>query len=518
MMLRTDADHLPAPIRAELLRVATILFEAFEETTKGRLSQQYRAGRILTLILHGPHAEKDWEQVAPGEAFRLLAIVNYPRLARSEGDWRLVRDRMRRAWEFGEITRPVRLTVESLERFNGALVEGVPHFVTIAEQGIALYQMVGLRLKAPRHLPVRDRTIRGVTEYRRWHRNGCDFLAGATFYRDQGNAPMAALLLHQACEHFYQCVLWSITLHGPRTHALDELREAAEALDARLCSAWPRVSRFERRAFGCIRRAYVEARYGRSYRISPQELAWAFARVEILAERAACVCADHQASLVAGPPAPTLPPPKERIMIATLPQPIHRANMLQRTWRVARRARPLRVRWNRLIPVHRFWRSDRFMQWVDRIPLAMIGLCFFMAGAEALWQVRSVYPTQAARSKPADPSAVLDFNVRADTVLGAVTDIAERAGYRVKANEDIWAIRWTGAYRAKATTFDALADILYGSGLCPAIRDDTITVRYCDKSRPPVVATVEYKAEPHGSLRLGRTRTFEENRANESGG
>ena len=502
MTLRTESDHLPVPIRAELLHVATILFEAFEETAKGRLSQQYRAGQILALILHGSHAEKNWEQVAPGEAFRLLVIVNYPRLARNEGDWRLVRDRLRRAWEFGEITRPVRLTIESLERFNGALVEGVPHFVTIAEQGIALYQMEGLRLQTPRRLPVHDRAIRGVAEYRRWHRNGCDFLAGATFYRDQGNAPMAALLLHQACEHFYQCVLWSITLHGPRTHALDELREAAEALDARLCSAWPRDSRFERRTFGCIRRAYIEARYGRSYRISPQELAWAFARVAILAERAACVCTDHHASLVAGPPAPTLPPPKGRITIVTLPQPIHRADMLQRTWQIVHHARPSRVRWNRLIPVHRLWRSDRFTGWVDRIPLVMIGLCFFMAGAEALWQVRSVHPAQAARSKPADPFAVLDFNVRADTVLGAVTDIAERAGYRVKANEDIWAVRWTGGYRAKATTFDALADILYGSGLCPAIRNDIISVRYCDKSGPPIVATIEYQAQPDGNARL----------------
>lgn len=502
MMLRTDADHLPVPIRAELLRIATMLFEAFEETTKGRLSQQYRAGQILALILHGPHAETDWEQVAPGEAFRLLAIVNYPRLARSESDWRLVRDRLRRAWEFGEITRPVRLTVESLERINGALVEGVPHFVTIAEQGIALYQMDGLRLQAPHHLPVPDRAIRGVAEYRRWHRNGRDFLAGATFYRDQGNTSMAALLLHQACEHFYQCVLWSITLHGPRTHALDELREAAEALDARLRLAWPRDSRFERRTFGCIRRAYIEARYGRSYRISPQELAWAFARVEILAERVACVCTDHQASLVVGPPAPTLPPPKERIKIATLPQPIHRADMLQQTWRIKHYARPSRVRWNRLIPVRRLWRSGRFAGWVDRILLVLIGLCFFMAGAEALWQVRSVHPAQAARSKPADPSAVLDFNVRADTVLGAVTDIAERAGYRVKANEDIWAVRWTGGYRAKATTFDALADILYGSGLCPAIRKDIISVRYCDKGSPPTVATIEYQAQPDGSARL----------------
>ena len=98
------------------------------------------------------------------------------------------------------------------------------------------------------------------------------------------------------------------------------------------------------------------------------------------------------------------------------------------------------------------------MDWVDHLPLAMIGLSLFMAGGEtALWRMKSA---QAVRAKPADLSAVLDFDVRADTVLGAVMDVAQRAGYRVKANDDIWTVRWTGAYRAKATTFDALADIL----------------------------------------------------------
>lgn len=504
MMLRTDADHLPASIREELLHVVTILFDAFEETTKGKCSEHFRAGRILTLILHGPHAEKDWEEVAPGEAFRLLAIVNYSRLARSERDWRVVRDRLRRAWEHGEITRPVRLSVESLERLNGALVEGVPHFVTIAEQGIALYQMQGFRLQEPHRLPARERAIQGASEFIRWHERGTGFLAGAAFYRDRGNAPMAALMLHQACEHFYLSVLRSISLHAPRTHALDELREGAEALDPRLCSAWPRDSRFERRAFGCIRRAYVEARYGRSYRISGEELSWAFDRVEILAERAACAVADHQASLAESLPAPMLQPPAGPTTAVALSQPVRRANMLQRTWRIVRRVAPPQGQWNPIIPVRRFWRSDRFTDWVDHLPLAIVCLCFFMAGAEAtLWRVRSV---QAVRSEPADLSAVLDFDVRADTVLGAVMDVAHRAGYRVKANEDIWAVRWTGAYRAKATTFDALADILYGSGLCPAIREDFITVRYCDKSSAPMAAIVEYDAQPDSNVRLSVSR------------
>lgn len=41
MMLRTDRDHLPWAIR-------------------GKQSEHYRAGRTLTLILHGPHTRADF--------------------------------------------------------------------------------------------------------------------------------------------------------------------------------------------------------------------------------------------------------------------------------------------------------------------------------------------------------------------------------------------------------------------------------------------------------------------------
>lgn len=290
MMLRTDTDHLPAPIHKELLRVSTILFEAFEETTKGRCSEHFRAGHILALVLHGPHAGTNWGEIASGEAFHLLVIVNYPRLARSERNWRLMRDRLRRAWELGEITHPVRTDVESLERFNSALADGVPHFVTIATQGIALYQAEGLRLQSPHRMFAPDRLALGRAEYAHWDTRATDFLNGAAFYQRQENAPMAALLLHQACEHSYQCLLWSLTLHGPRTHALDELRESAEMLVGRLREAWPRKTPFERRAFGCIRRAYVEVRYGRRYRINREELAWAMDRTRILHALVAAHC------------------------------------------------------------------------------------------------------------------------------------------------------------------------------------------------------------------------------------
>jgi HEPN domain-containing protein len=275
MIALADMDHMPWMLCQELRSVTGMIFEVFSEMAKGRLSDQYRTGRILSVILYGAHVGRAGEGGNPEEAFHLLLIVNHPRLARNGRDWHAVHDRLRRAWEFGEIGRPVRLAIESLGHINDALIAGVPHFVTIATQGVALYREQGFRLESSRNLPLAERRARGLVEHRRWFGRAGDFLIGAAFYQDRGNMPMAALLLHQACEHLYQCVLWSLTLHGPRTHALDELREAAEAVAPELGSAWPRDTSFERRAFGCIRRAYVEVRYGPSYRVTEEELDWA---------------------------------------------------------------------------------------------------------------------------------------------------------------------------------------------------------------------------------------------------
>jgi HEPN domain-containing protein len=293
MMPRPDMERLPWTMQQELRRIAAMLFEQFTETMKGRLSERYRTGRIVRLLLHGEHAQADWWNVAPGAPVRLLAIVNHPKLARRGQDWQSVRDRLRHAWEFGEITHPVRLAVRSLDEVNCALVGGVPHFVTIATEGITLYEAAGTPLKTPRHLPEPERRTRGRAEFERWYGRATDFLAGAGFYERSGNAPMAALLIHQACEHLYQCVAWTLTLHGRRTHALDELREIAEAQDKRLCAAWPREQFHERRAFACVRRAYVEVRYGQSFRIDTDELAWAMDRAVTLHALVKQICGER---------------------------------------------------------------------------------------------------------------------------------------------------------------------------------------------------------------------------------
>ncbi|WBO24496.1 HEPN domain-containing protein [Sphingomonas abietis] len=478
--MRTDLDHLPYAVQEELDHATHILFEEFAEAMSGKQAAHRKAGRILKLILFGAFADPDWNASETGEsivAFDILVVVNHEELADAHRYWRFAIDRLYRGWQGGTLRRPVRLTLSSLAAFNGALVNGVPFFTAIAEGGVALYRFSDRPLATPRHMADAERHARARRAFDKWFPKGRAFLAGARFFRDAGQSAMAALLLHQACEHLYQCVLYTVTLHGRRTHALHELRDLAEQRDNRLRAAWPGNTRFERRAFGCIRRAYVEARYGDHYRIAADELAWAIERVEALLMAVASICAEHLGALQ---------PPTRALVPFSLPSGwVAAASRRSRSaLPQMRRVRP-GFRWNRLRCEGRVRPDVTRSSWPRWWELAVFIAIGFEGGfGVSTWVDRHYVQTAQVYDfgephQPADPTAILDFNIRAATVLEAVGGVAERAGYRLQSNDALWEARWTGAYRAKATTFDALSDILYGTELCPVIRDDLITVRQC---------------------------------------
>lgn len=110
-----------------------------------------------------------------------------------------------------------------------------------------------------------------------------------------GKPDHAAFNLHQAAERAYRALLLVLTLYSPKSHRLTILRSLAENLDSRLIAAWPRDTRFARRCFARLERAYVDARYSNHYEISAEELAWLLDRVGALQETIAAICAERLA-------------------------------------------------------------------------------------------------------------------------------------------------------------------------------------------------------------------------------
>jgi len=81
-------------------------------------------------------------------------------------------------------------------------------------------------------------------------------------------------MLYQAIEETYRCALLVLSLYSSKSHRLQVLRMHAERIEPRLIDVWPRDTKFARRCFSRLNRAYVDARYSAQYVITAEELAW----------------------------------------------------------------------------------------------------------------------------------------------------------------------------------------------------------------------------------------------------
>ncbi|WP_244749157.1 HEPN domain-containing protein [Methylobacterium indicum] len=289
--------HLPDRKRRELQHAVRILFEEFEDAQKTKLSEKARRGRILKLVLFGSYARGDWvEDRGSGylSDYDLLVVVNDARFAEQYEAWEKAEERLLQELSLGgRLATPVNVIVHTLQDVNDQLAQGRPFFVDIARDGIVLHELAGFPFAAPKPLTEEERRAEAARNFEHWFPNAIEFQAGAAFYRDRGNLGIAAFELHQAAERLYHCVLLVLTLYSPKLHRLTKLRSQAESVDARLIPVWPRDTKFARRCFALLNRAYVDARYSPHYEITSEELAWLVERVSALQESVAAICAER---------------------------------------------------------------------------------------------------------------------------------------------------------------------------------------------------------------------------------
>jgi predicted nucleotidyltransferase/HEPN domain-containing protein len=292
--MRTDTDHLPLPKREELAEIVEILFSEFNDALKGKTAPHRKAGRILKIVLFGSYARGDWVSDPEDGYFSdydLLVVVNHEELTDVVEYWAHADDRLVREEKAARrIRTPVGFIVHSLDDVNRQLRAGRYFFVDIVREGIALYESPGAEFEPAGKLSPAAARREAKAFFDEWFPSAEAFLKGAQYYRSIDRPKEAAFNLHQAVERLYHCHLLVRTLYSPKSHKLNYLRSQCEQLDPRLIAAWPRESRLSRRCFELLRRAYVEARYSPSYRITSDELNWLIDRTGILRETVGDIC------------------------------------------------------------------------------------------------------------------------------------------------------------------------------------------------------------------------------------
>jgi len=292
-------DHLPDIKRRELEHVVKVLFDAFADATKTKLSDKRKAGRILKVILFGSYARGDWiEDHLSGyrSDYDILIVVSGHELTDLQEYWSVADDTFVREYTLThELKTPVSFIVHSLQDVNDQLAKGRPFFSDITRDGIMLFEAEGHPLAKAKPLTPVEIKAEAKGYYERWMANAERRLETAAYllsraHTDHQWTKDVAFTLHQVTEALYHCVLLVFTLYSPKSHRLSFLRSQAERLDERLRDVWPDDSKLARRCFAKLQRAYVEARYSAEYEITAEELSWLKERVSLLSEKTKQIC------------------------------------------------------------------------------------------------------------------------------------------------------------------------------------------------------------------------------------
>jgi predicted nucleotidyltransferase len=248
------------------------------------------------VILFGSHARGDWVEDPEHGYFSdydLLAIVESPSVAEDAALWSRLESKARGVSGEASVT----LIAHDIKYVNGEIRAGSYFFGDIRNEGALLLDTRRFMLATPKELSPAERVERAERNFAYWFESAVGFLRGTELYLGERLNNHAAFQLHQAAERLYVATSLVFTGYKRKCHDLLTLSEEAAPLHPDLHGTLPRTTPEDERLFELLRRAYIDARYDKSYRITAPELSTLGERVRGLAAVVERVCREKIASL-----------------------------------------------------------------------------------------------------------------------------------------------------------------------------------------------------------------------------
>jgi len=105
-------------------------------------------------------------------------------------------------------------------------------------------------------------------------------------------------MLHQATEHSYTAVLLVFRGYKPKIHNIKTLGRRAGSCDPQFLTVFPKATPEQKKRFKLLQKAYIDARYKPSYRITRTELEYLAKRVKLLQRLTKQICRQKMESFV----------------------------------------------------------------------------------------------------------------------------------------------------------------------------------------------------------------------------
>ncbi len=261
---------------------------------------------LVMLILFGSYARGDWVEdryvedniVYSYQSDFDLLLVTKKRSSATQRAEALLSDAIGRRLECLALDRPTSsVIVEDIKHLNKDLERGQYFFSDIKKEGVLLYDNSHHKLARRRKLDPKQRQKYSREDYRHWFTTGSSFLIDFQHAFKRRDHNIAAFYLHQATERFYNAIVLTFTRYKPKTHDLKKLDRQASNLHPDFFTVFPRATRQQKRRFDLLKRAYIDARYKRDYKITKAELEYLAERVRKLQRLTKKTCGEKIASM-----------------------------------------------------------------------------------------------------------------------------------------------------------------------------------------------------------------------------
>ncbi|MEW6621012.1 MAG: HEPN domain-containing protein [bacterium] len=272
--MKTSIDHLPFRKQRELETITKLISHAT---------------RVEMIILFGSYARGDFVDsdfrydkeeghfTSYESDFDIMVIVKDEKKPEDFKIWGKVENQISR-----KIPTPVSLIIEDIEHVNEQLSVGRYFYADIKKEGILLYDSKRFQLARARKLTPGMKKKLAEEDYKTWFKNAKVSFKHYGYAIGDKNYNKAAFELHQTAEALYTGTSLVLTGYKPRTHDLEKLTKRMEKIDQDFCKIFPRKEGEEKRLFELLKKAYVDARYKKSYKITKSELEYLAERVKKL--------------------------------------------------------------------------------------------------------------------------------------------------------------------------------------------------------------------------------------------
>jgi len=279
--MKRSFAHLPKHKREELKEIVSIITSKVD---------------VEMIILFGSYARGNWVEDTYTEGhityeyksdYDILVVVKEKADANRLNLWRHVEAAIHHT---RTIKTWVTLIVHHVNEVNRDLSMGQYFFTDIKKEGVLLYDSKRFKLAKARKLTTEERKHTAQEDFNYWFTSARHFFDDFESNFQKRRYNKAAFELHQATERFYITTLLVFTHYKPKEHDISKLGKQVNNLDPRFFPVFPRSTPEEERLFDLLKKAYIDARYKRQYKITRKELEYLAGRVRKLQSLTKKIC------------------------------------------------------------------------------------------------------------------------------------------------------------------------------------------------------------------------------------